>query len=60
MKALGDEGIGLLRMLNEAIFVSGYFPKEWEESYIINLYKGKGIALDRGNYRGLKLTDYRY
>ena len=31
--------------------------KDWEESFILNLYKGKGEALDRGNYRGLKLTD---
>ena len=23
----------------------------------MNLYKGKGDALERGNYRGLKLTD---
>ncbi|XP_057290925.1 uncharacterized protein LOC130613625 [Hydractinia symbiolongicarpus] len=30
---------------------------EWNESYIINLYKGEGDALDRGNFRGLKLTD---
>jgi hypothetical protein len=27
------------------------------KSYIVNLYKGKGDALDRGNYRGLKLID---
>ena len=27
-------------------------------SYIINLYKGKGNALERGNYRGLKLTEH--
>ena len=32
-------------------------PKDWEESYILNLYKGKSDALDRGNYRGLRLTD---
>ena len=25
--------------------------------FILNLYKGKGEALDRGNYSGLKLTD---
>ena len=30
---------------------------DWEESFILNLYKGKGGALDRGNYHGLKLTD---
>ena len=27
-------------------------------SYILNLFKGKGDALDRGNYRGLKLTEH--
>ena len=27
-------------------------------SYIINLYKGKGDALERGSYRGLKLTEH--
>ena len=44
----------------EAIFVSGpLVPKDWEESYILNLYKGKGVALDRGNYRSLKLTDLK-
>ena len=32
-------------------------PKDWEESFVLNLYKGKGDALDRGSYRGLKLTD---
>ena len=33
-------------------------PKDWEESYIINLYKGKGDALVRGNYRGPKLLEH--
>ena len=30
---------------------------DWEESYIINLFKGQGDAPARGNYRGLKLLD---
>ena len=31
---------------------------DWEESFILNLYhKGRDEALDRGNHRGLKLTD---
>ena len=31
---------------------NGVIPKDWEESYILNLYKGKGDALDRGMTRG--------
>ena len=30
---------------------------EWEQSIFVSLYKGKGIALERGNYRGLKLLN---
>ena len=30
---------------------------DWEQSFIVCLYKGKGDALDRGNYQGLKLTE---
>ena len=41
----------------ELVFSSGEIPKDWEESHILIPYKGKGEALDRGNYRGLKLTD---
>ena len=35
----------------------GKVPTEWEGSIIVSLYKGKGVALERGNYRGLKLPD---
>ena len=31
-------------------------PSDKEDSFILNLYKGKGEVLDRGNYHGLKLT----
>ena len=31
-------------------------PTDWEQSFIVCLYMGKGDALDRGNYRGLKLS----
>ena len=32
-------------------------PTEWEQSIIVSLCKGKGITLERGNYRGIKLLD---
>ena len=38
-------------------FRENTIPSDWEESYIINLFKGQGDALARGNYRGLKLLD---
>ena len=57
LKAAGEEGIEIVRDLVEAVFSSGVIPEDWRESYILNLYKGKGDALERGNYRGLKLTD---
>ena len=40
-----------------AIIHDGKVPADWEQSFIVCLYKGKGDALDRGNYRGLKLTE---
>ena len=47
----------MIRDLAISIVKGGQIPSDWEESFIINLYKGKGDALDRGNYRGLKLLD---
>ena len=38
------------------IICDGKVPTDWEQSFIVCLYKGKDDALDRGNYRGLKLT----
>ena len=37
---------------------NGVIPSDWEDSFIINIYKGKGDTLERGNYRGLKLLDH--
>ena len=56
--AAGDRAIDIIRDLIAAIIESGRIPKDWEESFIVCLFKGKGDALDRGNYRGLKLTEH--
>ena len=50
-------GATMIRDLATAIIRDGKVPTDWEESFIVCLYKGKGDALDRGNYRGLKLTE---
>ena len=57
IKAAGDTGATMIRDLATAISRDGKVPTDWEESFIVCLYKGKGDALDRGNYRGLKLTE---
>ena len=56
IKAAGDTGATLIRDLATVIIHDGKVPTDWGESFIVSLYKGKCDALDRGNYRGLKLT----
>ena len=46
----------MIRYLATVIIHDGKVPTDWEQSFIVCLYKGKGDALDRGNYQGLKLT----
>ena len=56
LKATGEVGIELLTELTEVVFCNGVIPTDWQESFILNLYKGKGDALEQGNFYGLKLT----
>ena len=55
IKAAGDTGATMIRDLATMIIRDGKVPTDWEQSFIICLQKGD--ALDRGNYRGLKLTE---
>ena len=57
LKAAGEVGIELLTELTEVVFCNGVNPTDWQESFILNLYKGKCDALELGNYPGLKLKD---
>ena len=57
LKASGYAGARQIRALIEDIIHFGMIPADWEESIIISFYKGKGLALECGNYRGLKLLD---
>ena len=57
LKAAPDCCSQLIADLTNAVVFEGKIPSDWDDSFIINLYKGKGDALERGNYRGLKLTD---
>ena len=57
IRAAGDMGASMIHDLAAAIIHDGKVPSDWEQSFIVCLYKGKGDALERGNYRGLKLTE---
>ena len=58
LKASGDTGARQVADLANDMVRNRVIPSDWEDSFIINIYKGKGDALERGNYRGLKLLDY--
>ena len=49
IKAAGDTGATMNGDLATAIISDGKVPTDWEQSFIVCLYKGKGDALDRGN-----------
>ena len=55
--AAGDMGTSMIRDPAAAIIRDGKVPSDWEQSFIVCLYKGKGDALERGNYCDLKLTE---
>ena len=58
IKTAGDTGATMIQDLATVIIRDSKVPTDWEQSFIVCLYKGKeGDALDRGNYRGLKLTE---
>ena len=57
LKPVGEAGAVEVRDLIEDIISEGCIPTDWQESFIVNLYWGKGDALNRGNYRGLKLIE---
>ena len=56
-RAAGDMGASMICDLAAAIIREGKVPSDWEQRFTVCLYKGKRDALERGNYRGLKLTE---
>ena len=55
--AVGDMGASMIRDLAAAIIRDDKVPSDWEKIFIVCLYKGKGDALEIGNYGGPKLTE---
>ena len=57
LEPVGESGAIEVRHLIEDIISEGRIRTDWQESYIVNLYKGKGDVLNKGNYRCSKLID---
>ena len=57
LKAASPSGASVIRDHIEDIIFENRIPSEWQESHIVSVYKGKGNALNRSNYRGFKLID---
>jgi len=57
VRAAGPDIFEAIAHLVNCIIRDGKIQNDWNLSYIINCFKGKGDALDRGNYRGLKLLE---
>ena len=57
LKSVGEDGTVKMCDLIENIISERCIPTDWQESFIVNLYKGRGGALNRGNNRGLKLIE---
>ena len=57
LKAAGSSGANMIRNLIENIIFENRILSEWQKSHIVSVYKGKGDALNRSNYRDLKLID---
>ena len=58
MNASGEAGVELFTELFNNIVKEEKVPSDWEMSIIINCFKGKGDAVERGNFRGLKLLEH--
>ena len=49
LKPVGESGAIEVRHLIEDVISEARIATNWKESYNVNLYKGKGDALNRGN-----------
>ena len=59
IKASREAGISLITQLfNTIIAEKKKIPSDWDMIIIMNCYKGKGDATERGNFRGLKLLEH--
>ena len=57
LKAAGEGCVRVVTPLINATIKEECIPRDWDTGYLVNLYKVKGDALLRGDYRGLLKVD---
>ena len=57
IRAAGDMGASMICGRAAAIIGDSKVPSDWEQNFIVCLYKGKWAAFERGNCCSLKLTE---
>lgn len=57
-KLVGEKATTWLQGLFNRMLLGEQMPREWRESWVVPLYKGKGEAQDCKNYRGIKLMSH--
>src|SRR3954465_12643647 len=58
LKAAGGAGVKWGTDICNEVVRSGVVPADWRRSWMVNVYKGKGNALECSSYRGIKLLDH--
>ena len=56
--ASGDAGLDMMTRLFNCILKEKRISTDWDTRVIVNSFKQKGEATERGNYKGLKLLDH--
>ena len=58
LKAAGDAGTVWVTDVCNAVVRDGKIPEDWCKSWMVNVYKGKGNALECNSYRGIRLLEH--
>ena len=58
LKAAGKAGVKRVTDICNEVVRSSVVPVDWKRSWMVNVYKWKGNALECSSCRGLKLLDH--
>ena len=58
LKAAGEVGSQWVTEVCNAVIKDGKVPEDWSKSWMANVYKGKGDAMECGSYRGIKMLEH--